>query len=556
MKNNLLLLLLAVCTVATAQNTWVQKPFYGGGTRNLASGFSIGSKAYIFVGGSDTALTADMWEYDTLTTVWTQKNDFPGGAREAAVAFAIGNKGYLGTGKDWSGNSFNDFWEYDPANDTWTQKADFAGTARYSAAGFSIGNKGYIGTGNDGAPQNDFYEYDPANDTWTMKAFFTGLERNGAFGFSIGNKGYLGGGGSYNDFYEYNPANDTWTPKADVTIYDLVYGTAFSISNIGYLLSGSSGSGSNFAAYDPATDTWVQLANLASGRNQAVGFSIGNKGYIGTGHDGNGRRRDFWQYTPCPTVPTAVITANGPTSICAGDTLVLTANSGTGYVWSANGVTTQSLAVTQSGIYSVIVSNACGTATSANLEVTVFSAATANFSLYPDSTQPLHYIAENLATGAAPLTYLWAWGDGTTDNTAYPSHTYDIAGTYTICLTVTDANGCNDTYCNDYAFKTASPIAYVQVIDGLTGIEDNALNSFKLYPNPAANIVTVELETSLASSESIYQLQDVTGKVLLSGLASGETKFSLDISTLSKGIYLLSLQNNAGRATKKIEVVK
>jgi hypothetical protein len=556
MKNNLLLLLLAVCSIATAQNTWVQKPFYGGGTRSLASGFSIGSKAYIFVGGSDTALTADMWEYDTLTTVWTQKNDFPGTAREAAVSFAIGNKGYMGTGMDWSGNFNNEFWEYDPANDTWTQKADFAGTGRYSAVGFSIGSKGYIGTGNDGANQNDFYEYNPANDTWTQKAFFTGLERYGAFGFSIGNKGYLGGGGTYNDFYEYNPANDTWTQKADVTIYDLIYATGFSINNTGYLLSGSSGSGSNFAAYDPAADTWVQLANLASTRNQAVGFSIGNKGYIGTGNDGNGRRRDFWQYTPCTTIPTATITANGPTSICAGDTLILTANSGTGYVWSANGVTTQSLEVTQSGTYSVIVSSACGTATSDNLEVTVYSnPATSDFDLYPDTTQPLHYIAENNATGTAPLDYLWAWGDGTTDNTAYPSHTYDISGTYTICLTVTDANGCSDTYCNDYAFKTASPIAYVQVVDGLTGIEDNALNSFSIYPNPAANTVTVELQNSLTSGESIYQLQDVTGKLMLSGTINA-TKFNLDVSALSKGVYFLSLQTNDGRATKKIEVVK
>ena len=550
MKTKLILLLLIICTIANAQNTWVQKPFYGGGTRSLASGFSIGSKAYIFVGGSDTALTADMWEYDTLTTAWTQKNDFPGTAREAAVAFAIGNKGYMGTGMDWSGNFNNEFWEYDPALDTWTQKADFAGTGRYSAAGFSIGNKGYIGTGNDGSNQNDFYEYNPANDTWTQKAFFTGLERYGAFGFSIGNKGYLGGGGTSNDFYEYNPANNSWIQKANVIGSGLIYATGFSINNIGYALVGTSSYGSDLYGYDPVSNTWVLLANLAQTRDQAVSFSIGNKGYIGTGHDGNGRRRDFWQYTPCTTFPEAIITANGPTSICAGETLTLTANAGSSYIWSDNGATTQSLSVTNSGTYSVIVnSGSCGTATSAGVVVTVNSLPTSNFNLYPD-VDPMHYIAENLATGNAPLTYLWNWGDGTSDNTAYPSHTYDIPGLYTICLTVADANGCSDTYCNDYTFKTESPIAFVQVIDPLTvGInsKDNTLNTFTLFPNPAANTVTIENQTASGT----YQLQDITGKVLLSGTITA-TKFNLDISALSKGIYLLSLIDGEQQVKRKI----
>ncbi len=552
MKTKLLLLLISVCTIATAQNTWVQKPFYGGGTRSLASGFSIGSKAYIFVGGSDTALTRDMWEYDTLTTTWTQKNDFPGTAREAAVAFAIGNKGYMGTGMDWSGNFNREFWEYDPANDTWTQKADFAGTGRYSAVGFSIGNKGYIGTGNDGANQNDFYEYNPANDTWTQKAFFTGLERYGAFGFSIGNKGYLGGGGTYNDFYEYNPANDTWTQKANVIGSGLIYATGFSINNTGYALVGTSSYGSNLYGYSPVSNTWVLMSNLTQTRDQAVSFSIGNKGYIGTGHDGSGRRRDFWQYTPCSTLPIATITASGPLEFCTGDTLILTANNGTSYVWTENGVTTQSLAVTHSGTYAVMVTDGCGTATSDDVVVTVHTAtASSNFELYPDTTQPMHYLAENLATGTAPLSYIWAWGDGTTDNTAYPSHTYDIPGLYTICLTVADANGCSDTYCNDYTFKTESPIAYVQVIDPLTGIENNTLNTFKLYPNPVANTVTIETQTASGN----YQLHDVTGKLMLSGTVNA-AKFNLDVSALSKGVYFLSLQTIKGRTTRKIEVVK
>ena len=176
--------------------------------------------------------------------VWTQKADVGGTVRMWAVGFSIGTKGYIGTGAD--GSFRKDFWEYNPASNTWTQKADFGGAARSGAVGFSIGNKGYIGTGWDNSLfYKDFWEYDPAANTWAQKADFGGGTRNEAVGFSIGSKGYIGTGydhstafKDYRDFWEYDPAANTWTQRADFG------GTT---------------------------------------RNFAVGFSIGSKGYIGTG---------------------------------------------------------------------------------------------------------------------------------------------------------------------------------------------------------------------------------------------------------------------------------
>lgn len=53
----------------------------------------------------------------------------------------------------------------------------------------------------------------------------------------------------------------------------------------------------------------------------------------------------------------------------------------------------------------------------------------------------------NTTTGTGPLTYLWDFGDLTTDNTANPPpHTYNNTGTYTVTLSVTDANGCTGSY--------------------------------------------------------------------------------------------------------------
>ncbi|MBC8173292.1 MAG: T9SS type A sorting domain-containing protein, partial [Chitinophagales bacterium] len=57
--------------------------------------------------------------------------------------------------------------------------------------------------------------------------------------------------------------------------------------------------------------------------------------------------------------PTATISADGPTTFCTGDDVVLTASAGASYAWS-NGASTASITVTTSGDYSVIVTNAAG----------------------------------------------------------------------------------------------------------------------------------------------------------------------------------------------------
>ena len=65
---------------------------------------------------------------------------------------------------------------------------------------------------------------------------------------------------------------------------------------------------------------------------------------------------------------TPVVTASGTTSFCAGGSVSLTATSGGSYLWS-NGATAQSITATQSGSYSVTVSN--GTSCSSTSAATV-----------------------------------------------------------------------------------------------------------------------------------------------------------------------------------------
>ncbi len=135
-----------------------------------------------------------------------------------------------------------------------------------------------------------------------------------AVGFSIGSKGYIGTGWYYDgstqyfnkDFWEYDPTANTWTQKADFGGIGRVMAVGFSIGSKGYIGTGwdVSPSPSDFWEYDPTANTWTQKADFGgTARDRAVGFSIGTKGYIGTGYneDSDSDIKDFWEYNPGPS---------------------------------------------------------------------------------------------------------------------------------------------------------------------------------------------------------------------------------------------------------------
>ncbi len=67
------------------------------------------------------------------------------------------------------------------------------------------------------------------------------------------------------------------------------------------------------------------------------------------------------------------------------------------------------------------------------------------------------------AGGTPPFTYSWTWGDGS-GATSGPSasHTYNTAGYYNVCLTITDSAGCTGTNC-DTSYNIKSCLAHFTV---------------------------------------------------------------------------------------------
>ena len=96
-------------------------------------------------------------------------------------------------------------------------------------------------------------------------------------------------------------AQGTWTQKANFGGTARANAVGFSIGTKGYFGTGWDSIAKNdLWEYDPNLNSWSQRASLpGEARFGAVGFSIGTKGYIGTGKDNSfNDLNDFWEYDP------------------------------------------------------------------------------------------------------------------------------------------------------------------------------------------------------------------------------------------------------------------
>ena len=163
----------------------------------------------------------------------------------------------------------------------------------------------------------DFYQYNADLNEWYSKASVPKKERSYAFSFVINGKGYVGGGAiggvPVQDFYEYDPITGTWSEKndlkddkVDADANDKGYTIAreqavsFVIGGKAYVVGGIRLGGPNSEnwEYTPDSDTWEKKNAYEGGTVVgAVGFSIGDFGFVGTGSNGSSLN-DKWRFDP------------------------------------------------------------------------------------------------------------------------------------------------------------------------------------------------------------------------------------------------------------------
>mgnify|MGYP000017636874 CR=1 FL=1 len=96
--------------------------------------------------------------------------------------------------------------------------------------------------------------------------------------------------------------------------------------------------------------------------------------------------------------------------------------------------------------------------------------------------------------------YLWEFGDGNRSNKPLPTHTYDVAGEYEVCLYVNATDGCIDTTC-----KLSKPLSWVS---GRTFVDINNNCTFDSSDRPIETVIYSEdwNFTSKSNTSGIYKM--------------------------------------------------
>lgn len=213
-----------------------------------------------------------------------------------------------------------------------------------------------------------------------------------------------------------------------------------------------------------------------------------------------------------------------------------TTNTGTApytYLWSLDGDSVSNTAnlqlnLTAAGNYSVCVTvtdanNCTSTACDVVTIAAPVCAATINFTRL-DTV----YSFTTANTGVAAYTYLWSLNGDSISNSANPQIVLTGAGSYSVCVTVTDANNCTATDCE---------------VILVSGINEETQIQAQLFPNPAGNyaqlLVAIEKDMSIKLT-----VTDLAGRVVKENTLQfrrGKNLYDINCSAWAAGIYHLQL---------------
>jgi hypothetical protein len=135
------------------------------------------------------------------------------------------------------------------------------------------------------------------------------------------------------------------------------------------------------------------------------------------------------------------------------------------------------------------------------------------------------------------VNYNWNFGDGGTSTLANPTHTYATTGTYSVRLIIDDC----------MKKDTSIQSVIVPIIGNINN--HSVLDQVSVYPNPAQNVL--HISSPLPAQRIKVSIANLLGSVILPNTEL--VAQSIDIASLSAGIYVLTIQDETTgtRITRK-----
>jgi len=550
-----------------------QPPSKGGG---ISSWVDLNNNLWMFGGRGPAGNYSDLWKYDITSNEWTWMKDTINGpgiygtqgisnpanyppAREETAATWTDNSGDLWLFGGYTGPAYNDLWRFNIASNSWTWMK-----------GANVTNQpGVYGTQGVEAPANT------PSARWVYSRW---KDNNGNF--------WLFGGGDYNfqylnDLWRYNPVTNNWTwmSGSNIPFANSVFGTkcvtdsanlpgsraenraAWTDVNGNFWMFGGilTGSGLNdLWMYCVATNQWTWTggdtifnspgswgtkgvsnpSNRPSARDGAISWSDQN------GHlylfGGFGDYNDLWVFkidSSCGTCPQSLPSAHftcSDTAFCneTGECINFfdhSTGNPTSWQWSFQGASPSSstlqnpdsICYTIPGTYTVqlIVSNGTNYDTLTVSPLIIFGTNP------PPPTITVH--GGDTLISSHGSTYQWYFNGapltGATDS-FYVAHQ---GGTYAVQIT-DSMGGC-------YSISNGVTIIGIQ--------ELNSNRDVQIYPNPASQSVTISWPSSVLGNVEITITNVLGERVYSPPTAYMRLPAEIDVSALSKGVYILQLRD-------------
>lgn len=231
-------------------------------------------------------------------------------------------------------------------------------------------------------------------------------------------------------------------------------------------------------------------------------------------------------------LPNPTITANGPTEFCEGSNVVLDAGPGyASYLWTS-GSQTQTITVTETGDYGVIVLDGNGCVDSslfvAPVSVTVW-----------DPSPSILVQGGTLTCDPSFTSYQWYLNGALVPGATLQSYTPSISGNYHV--EVVDENGCEG--------------ASLSIEHSADGIDDyEGQYTINVYPNPSNGIINMRLEMDKVVDARI-ELKNMLGQLIIpmeDVQNTTEINRVYNINHLPQGIYILQVSTTNGNIVKRI----
>jgi hypothetical protein len=239
------------------------------------------------------------------------------------------------------------------------------------------------------------------------------------------------------------------------------------------------------------------------------------------------------------SLPVATISAGGSTSFCTGSSVLLTANSGTGfaYQWRKSniniaGAIASTYNASTGGSYKVVVTNSNGCSKSSNsITVTILAAPIATITANGPTTFCAGDSVTLTANTGIGYTYQWRKYANAIAGATAINYTAKNPGNYK-CV-VTNTNGCTK----------ASNLLTVTIpcrMNMHAAFTDNMDKVLRISPNPSDGLFYISVDNEMYENPATIKIVDLSGHELLT-TTFNNNNFPLDLRNYPGNVFLLSV---------------